>query len=78
ITKDVLTDEGIIEIVNYEFDKEENEAKNNDDKDPPSFLITITKAIKALKKVISYQESLEVRKGFKKNELIALQKKLKE
>ncbi|CAG8551586.1 28803_t:CDS:2 [Racocetra persica] len=35
-------------------------------------------AIEALEKVIRYQESLEVRKGFKENELIALRKKLKE
>ncbi|CAG8513380.1 6708_t:CDS:2, partial [Gigaspora rosea] len=48
------------------------------DKDPPPSPPTITKATEALEKVIRYQESLEVIKGFKENELMMLQRKLKE
>ncbi|CAG8801788.1 10034_t:CDS:2, partial [Racocetra persica] len=40
--------------------------------------ILTDEAVEALEKVIRYQESLEVRKGFKENELMALRKKLKE
>ncbi|CAG8844410.1 34994_t:CDS:2, partial [Gigaspora margarita] len=58
-------DEGIIEMVNYEFrdDNDENDDNNDDEPSPPP-PITITKATEALKKVIKFQESLEVRKGF--------------
>ncbi|RHZ81279.1 hypothetical protein Glove_122g118 [Diversispora epigaea] len=73
-TEDALTDKGIIEIIIYEF-------HNSDDKTDEELslplLITMIKAIDALKKVISYQESLKVKKGFNGSELIILQKKFR-
>ncbi|CAG8667749.1 9811_t:CDS:1, partial [Diversispora eburnea] len=71
----VLTDEGIIEIVIHEFCNNDDESDNEEGSLPPP-PITIIEAIDALKKVISYQESLEVRKEFNENELSILRKGL--
>ncbi|CAG8748965.1 16368_t:CDS:1 [Dentiscutata erythropus] len=79
ITEDALMDISIIEMMNYEFDEEAEETKDNDEEDlspPPP--ITIAEATEALEKVIRYQESLEIEKVFKENELMMLRKKLKE
>ncbi|CAG8684232.1 5388_t:CDS:1, partial [Cetraspora pellucida] len=54
VTEDILTDEGIIEIVLNEFCEEEKD--NNELLLLP---ITITEAIKALEKIIKYQKSLK-------------------
>ncbi|CAG8843497.1 15551_t:CDS:2, partial [Racocetra persica] len=51
-----LINEGIIEMINYEFDEDKEEAKNNNDENPLLLSITITETIEALKKVIRYQE----------------------
>jgi len=74
-TEDGLTDEGIVEMVKAEF-QDNNET---DDDEPPLLPpVTITEAIEALKKVIRYQESLEMGKGFDEKGLMMLRKKLRE
>ncbi|CAG8636549.1 14565_t:CDS:1 [Dentiscutata erythropus] len=70
-TENILTDEEIIEIVMDEFcDNETDDNDDNEELPPPP--ITIMEAIEALKKVIRYQESLDVGKGFNENGLIIL------
>ena len=70
-----LNDEGIIEMVKAEF-HDNNET--DDDEPPPPPSVTITEAIEALKKVIRYQESLEMGKRFDEKGLLMLRKKLRE
>ncbi|CAG8609645.1 3924_t:CDS:2 [Gigaspora rosea] len=79
VTEDALTDKGIIEMVNYEFRDDDDEPDDDDDNEPslPS-PINITEATEALEKVIKFQKSLEVGKGFDKKELKVLRKKFKE
>ncbi|CAG8786634.1 34484_t:CDS:1, partial [Racocetra persica] len=60
-TEDLLTDEGIIEMVIDKFRKDDDD--DEDDKEPPPPPINMTEAIEALEKVIRYQESLDVRHG---------------
>lgn len=75
ITEDVLTDEGIIEMVLDEFHEEEEDDDyydDDDDDDPPPPPITITEAIEALEKVIRFQESLDIGNRFDENKLIML------
>ncbi|CAG8832750.1 6644_t:CDS:2, partial [Gigaspora margarita] len=68
VTEDILMNEGIIEIVMDEFRDNETDDDNSNE-EPPSPPITIMEAIEVLEKVI--------RKGFDKNGLIILWKKLK-
>ncbi|CAG8777227.1 8616_t:CDS:1, partial [Gigaspora margarita] len=69
VTEDALMDKGIIEMVNYEFHNDDNKTdnNNNDELSPPP--ITTTETTEALEKVIKFQESLVVRKGFNEKEL---------
>ncbi|CAG8712037.1 1835_t:CDS:2, partial [Cetraspora pellucida] len=76
ITEDVLTDEGIIEMVKNEFRKEESNDSDEGSLPPPP--VTLIEAVEALEKIISYQESLEVGKSFNENGLVMLRKQLKE
>ncbi|CAG8788379.1 16602_t:CDS:1 [Dentiscutata erythropus] len=76
-TEDILMDEGIIEMVNYEF-RDDDETDDEKEELPPPPPITNTEAVDALEKVIRYQESLDVGKGFNESGLMMLQKKLKE
>jgi hypothetical protein len=75
-TEDALTDEGIIEMVIHEFRNSDDET--DEEELPLPSPITMMEAIDALKKVISYQESLEVGKGFNENELTILRKRFRE
>ncbi|CAG8517124.1 10278_t:CDS:2 [Diversispora eburnea] len=70
-TEDILTENIIIKIAINEFynNNKTDDDKTDDDKRLLSSPITVTEAIEVLKKVISYQKSLEVRKEFNKNEL---------
>ncbi|CAG8767580.1 10447_t:CDS:1 [Dentiscutata erythropus] len=74
-TEDVLTDNIIIKMAINEF---RDDDKTDDDEGSPPPPITVTEAVEALEKVISYQESLEVGKGFDENGLKMLRKRLKE
>ncbi|CAG8629841.1 3807_t:CDS:2, partial [Diversispora eburnea] len=76
-TEDVLTDEDIIEMVIHEFRNSDDESDNKK-RSPPPPPITIIEVIDVLKKVISYQESLEVEKGFNESKLSILQKRFRE
>ncbi|CAG8643207.1 6470_t:CDS:1, partial [Diversispora eburnea] len=70
-TKNILTNEDIIEMVIHEFCDSDDEIDENEKSSLPS-PITIVETINILKKVISYQESLEVGKRFNKSELSIL------
>ncbi|CAG8501965.1 20701_t:CDS:1, partial [Gigaspora rosea] len=75
VTKDILTDNGIIEAIMDEFG-EDNDDDDDDDKPPPP-PVTMAKADEALEKVIRYQESLDLGIGFDEYELVTLRKRLK-
>ncbi|CAG8796508.1 17383_t:CDS:1, partial [Cetraspora pellucida] len=64
--EDVLIDEAIIEMVMNEFcDNETDDDDDDEESLPPP--ITIIEAIRALEKVIRYQEGLDDGKEFDKN-----------
>ncbi|CAG8489543.1 1906_t:CDS:2 [Cetraspora pellucida] len=76
IIENVLTDEGIIEMVKNKFCEEKSDDSDEESLPPPS--VTLIEAVKALEKIISYQESLKIRKDFNENGLVILRKQLKE
>ncbi|CAG8555072.1 34452_t:CDS:2, partial [Racocetra persica] len=53
IIEDILTDEDIIEMVKHDF-KDNSEVSDDNNEPPPPPLVTVTEAVKALKKVIRY------------------------
>ncbi|CAG8593567.1 3759_t:CDS:2 [Ambispora gerdemannii] len=70
-TENALIDKDIIKMIIHEFRNSNDETDDEEESSSPPPII-ITEAIDILKQVISYQESLEVKKGFNENELIIL------
>ncbi|CAG8520346.1 9206_t:CDS:2, partial [Cetraspora pellucida] len=71
----LANNEDIIKIVKHNF--KDNSEVSDDNKLLPLLLVTVTKAVEALKKVIRYQKSLEAKKEFNENRLKILRKTFK-